>query len=131
MGRQIARSFVLAAVMTLPAMAALAVDTLQVELGERTYQAYCALCHGFAGVPGMFAKELKKTAPDLTEIAKRNGGQFPERKIADTIRDGGIGGHGTMRLLAWEKYFRSDSSPERANQLIEALTKYLKTQQIQ
>lgn len=41
--------------------------------GEQTYFTYCALCHGIGGGPGMFADALKKAAPDLTEIAKRNG----------------------------------------------------------
>jgi hypothetical protein len=79
----------------------------------------------------MFADALRKAAPDLTEIARRNGGQFPERKVADIIRDGGIGGHGTMRLLSWEKYFRTDSTAARADDLIEALTEYLREHQTQ
>jgi len=99
--------------------------------GEATYLTYCALCHGVGGAPGMFADALKKAAPDLTEIAKRNGGQFPEERVAQIIRDGGISGHGTMRLLSWEKYFRTDNSSEQADQIIRDLTEYLKTHQTQ
>jgi mono/diheme cytochrome c family protein len=101
------------------------------DLGEMTYLRYCALCHGTGTGPGMFADALKKAAPDLTEIAKRNGGQFPEERVAEIIRNGGISGHGTMRILAWEKYFRSDSPEERADQLVQALTDYLKKHQTQ
>ena len=111
------------------AQAAEPASTPQQELGERTYQSYCALCHGFGGVTGMFADALKKAAPDLTEIAKRNGGQFPERKVESIIRDGGISGHGTMRLMSWEKYFTSDSTPERTDEIIDALTQYLQKHQ--
>ncbi|MCK9361801.1 hypothetical protein M0Q28_06300 [Patescibacteria group bacterium] len=73
----------------------------------------------------MFADALKKAAPDLTEISRRNGGIFPEGRVKAIIRDGGIGGHGTMRLLSWEHYFKSDAPPERADQIIDDLVSYL------
>ncbi|AGK56533.1 hypothetical protein HYPDE_24238 [Hyphomicrobium denitrificans 1NES1] len=97
--------------------------------GEATYMTYCALCHGVGTGPGMFADALKKAAPDLTEIAKRNGGMFPRARVEDIIRDGGITGHGTMRLLAWEHYFLQDAPPERADQIVEDLVSYLEKQQ--
>ena len=49
----------------------------QGSIGETTYLTYCALCHGTGGAPGMFADALKKTAPDLTEIAKRKAASSP------------------------------------------------------
>lgn len=97
--------------------------------GEATYMAYCSLCHGVGMGPGMFADALKKAAPDLTEISKRNGGMFPRARVEAIIRDGGITGHGTMHLLAWERYFRQDAPPERADQVIEDLVSYLEKQQ--
>jgi mono/diheme cytochrome c family protein len=103
----------------------------QGSIGETTYFAYCALCHGTGGAPGMFADALKKAAPDLTEIAKRNGGKFPDERVTEIIRNGGVSGHGTMRLLSWEKYFRREVSEERADQIIHELTEYLKNHQAQ
>lgn len=97
--------------------------------GEATYMAYCSLCHGVGTGSGMFADALKKAAPDLTELSKRNGGMFPRARVEAIIRDGGITGHGTMHLLAWEKYFRQDAPPERADQVIEDLVSYLEKQQ--
>lgn len=97
--------------------------------GEGTYLAYCSLCHGIGTGPGMFADALKKPAPDLTELAKRNGGMFPRARVEAVIRDGGITGHGTMHLLAWEKYFRQDAPAERADQVIEDLVSYLEKHQ--
>lgn len=97
--------------------------------GEATYMAYCSLCHGAGAGPGVFANALKKPAPDLSKIAQRNGGMFPRARVEAIIRDGGITGHGTMHLLAWEKYFRQDAPPEHADQVIEDLVSYLETRQ--
>lgn len=97
--------------------------------GEATYMAYCSLCHGVGTGPGMFADALKKPAPDLTELSKRNGGMFPRARVEAVIRDGGITGHGTMHLLAWEKYFRQDAPADRADQVIEDLVSYLEKHQ--
>jgi len=94
-----------------------------------TYRTYCALCHGMASDAGLFADALKKPAPDLTQIAKRNGGMFPEGRVKAIIRDGGVSGHGTMRLLSWERYFRKDTPPEHADEVIDNVTYYLQTHQ--
>ncbi|MBS0252720.1 MAG: cytochrome c [Proteobacteria bacterium] len=101
----------------------------KLKAGEQTYQAYCALCHGIGARPGMFAEALKMPAPDLTQIAKHNGGGFPKEKVERIIRDGGISGHGTMRLLAWESYFQEDMPPEAADRKIDELVSYLESQQ--
>lgn len=104
-------------------------ETYHIELGEMTYRTYCALCHGMAPNAGLFSDALKKPAPDLTQIAKRNGGMFPEERVKSIIRDGGVSGHGTMRLLSWERYFRQDTPPERADQVIDDVTLYLQKHQ--
>ncbi|WP_245280070.1 cytochrome c [Hyphomicrobium sp. 99] len=105
------------------------VDANRLELGEMPYMTYCALCHGMGTDTGMFAEALKRPAPDLTLIAKRNGGMFPEGRVKAIIRDGGVSGHGTMRLLAWERYFRKDTPPEHADQVIDDITSYLEKHQ--
>jgi mono/diheme cytochrome c family protein len=121
----------IALILAAPALADVAsTPSNQVEIGETTYRTYCALCHGIGGAPGMFSEALNKAAPNLTEIAKRNGGQFPDVKVEQIIRDGGISGHGTMRLLSWERYFRTDTSEEQVDQVIHDLIEYLKNHQI-
>lgn len=99
------------------------------KAGEQTYRTYCALCHGIGVGPGMFAEALKKPAPDLTQISKHNGGWFPREKVERIIRDGGISGHGTMRLLAWEGYFNENMPPDAADREIDELVSYLESQQ--
>lgn len=121
--------FVSLVLLPLASVSAEEVDANRVQSGEMTYMTYCALCHGMGAGTAMFADALKKPAPDLTQIAKRNGGMFPEGRVEAIIRDGGVSGHGTMRLLSWERYFQRDAPPERADQVIDEIVSYLEKHQ--
>jgi mono/diheme cytochrome c family protein len=97
--------------------------------GAGEFQRYCALCHGGDGRgagPLTDADAMKKSAADLTQIAKRNGGVFPFSKVADTIREGGsIADHKPSRMMAWEKIFSAESDPIRAKAIIFEVTRYV------
>ena len=101
--------------------------------GPEEFQRYCALCHGADGRgagPLTDADAMKKSAADLTQIAKRNNGSFPFTKIADTIRDGGaIAGHTPSRMLAWGKVFGAEGNPVRAKAIIFEVTRYVESLQ--
>jgi mono/diheme cytochrome c family protein len=121
------------------AVFAVAVVTLgaQVQVqpysGSGDYQAYCASCHGpEARGDGAIAKSLKKRPADLTQLAKRSNGIFPEAKVFKTI-DGRQGGHGDSDMPAWSDAFaRSSESAgtEQAAARIDVLVKYLQTLQV-
>jgi mono/diheme cytochrome c family protein len=97
--------------------------------GPEEFQRYCALCHGSDGRgagPLTDADAMKKSAADLTQIAKRNNGNFPFTKVADTIRDGGsIAEHKPSRMLAWGKIFNAEGDPVRAKAIIFEVTRYV------
>jgi mono/diheme cytochrome c family protein len=97
--------------------------------GTGEFQRYCALCHGGDGRgagPLTDAGTMKKSAADLTQIAKRNSGVFPFSKVADTIRDGGsIAEHSPSRMMAWGKIFSAESDPVRAKAIIFEVTRYV------
>ena len=49
------------------------------------FRAHCAACHGSdAKGGGPMAPALKAKVPDLTVLAKRNGGQFPAAGVSHT-----------------------------------------------
>lgn len=57
-----------------------------VSPGAAAYQDYCAICHGpRAKGDGDIAQRLAVPPPDLTMIAKSNGGVFPLRAVADSV----------------------------------------------
>lgn len=86
---------------TLLSVAATAVAQQKVDLGKREYEAKCAVCHGKDGKGGgPYAEQLKRTLPDLTTLARRNGGVFPVSKTYETIEGAGPG-HGTRDMPVW------------------------------
>jgi len=76
--------------------------------GKALYQAYCATCHGAdAKGGGPAAAALKKAPPDLTVIAKKNGGKFPSLQIQKMIsgEDVGTAAHGSRAMPIWGPVF--------------------------
>ena len=77
------------------------------ELGQREYMTACASCHGESGMGnGPVAEYLSVIPPNLTELAKRNDGEFPYLDVFMII-DGrtGIGPHGSD-MPVWGDVFK-------------------------
>jgi mono/diheme cytochrome c family protein len=78
-----------------------------VNVGQQYFQQYCSACHGLDGHgTGPAADALKTPPADLTRIAQRRGGQFPEADIAAVI-DGRtvVGAHGSREMPVWGQRF--------------------------
>jgi mono/diheme cytochrome c family protein len=73
----------------------------KVDLGKREFESKCAVCHGKDGKgSGPYADELKRPMPDLTTMARRNGGVFPVNRTFEIIEGAGKG-HGTRDMPVW------------------------------
>ncbi len=71
------------------------------DLGKREFESKCAVCHGTDGKGGgPYAAQLKSGLPDLTLLARANGGVFPASRIYATIEGAGSG-HGTRAMPVW------------------------------
>lgn len=70
--------------------------------GQQLYSRFCAACHGDQGLgDGVVAASFKIMVPDLTRIARRHGGTFPEdqvRRIIDGRKT--LPPHGSREMLA-------------------------------
>jgi mono/diheme cytochrome c family protein len=100
--------------------------------GAEMYRTYCASCHGLDGKgAGPAAAALNRPVPDLTQIAKRNNGRFPDFRIMHIIDGYEIEAvHGTRDMPIWGDYFRSKQRDEAIIELREHnLTDYIRSMQ--
>jgi mono/diheme cytochrome c family protein len=75
----------------------------RVDPGEIEFLSSCAPCHGAEGKGnGPMGAALKAIPPDLTVLAKNNGGVFPFSNVYEVI-DGrkAVAAHGTREMPAW------------------------------
>lgn len=116
-------------------LAARAEESVAAQHGHNLYEQYCIDCHGIKGVgDGVLAEELKVAPADLTTIALRRKGVFPEPEIREII-DGRrrVRAHGPLNMPLWGKAFgmaaASAGGPTEAEtrDKINALIDYLKS----
>jgi mono/diheme cytochrome c family protein len=98
--------------------------------GSTLFRTYCGSCHG-AGAQGdgPLAEHLRARPPDLTQIAKRGGGEFPADQVRQII-DGRepLEGHGGGDMPVWGDAFQhAGGGAGDAESRIHALVEYLKS----
>jgi mono/diheme cytochrome c family protein len=107
---------------------------LLAELGAALFLRHCAACHGEDGRGnGPAAGALRTQPADLTRIAARRGGAFPEGAIARFI-DGrfAVQAHGTREMPVWgarlgERIPEAGVSEEVVRGQISVLVEYLES----
>ena len=103
--------------------------------GDALFKTYCGSCHGkSAKGDGPLADSLRFRPPDLTLIAKRNGGKFDTDKVFRII-DGreGVKGHGGTDMPVWGDAFKRSGegySEKAVKARIEAIVDFLKSIQV-
>jgi len=101
--------------------------------GEDMYKSYCAVCHGKTGKgDGPAAEALKSPPPDLTTLAKRHDGKFPDGYVSNVLRNGAKApAHGTAEMPIWGPLFGSLGGGDTAQVTlrISNLTNYIKSLQ--
>lgn len=100
--------------------------------GAELYRQHCAGCHGARGLgDGPVAPLMSVAVPDLTRIAARRGGRFPEDEVARII-DGlsPLAAHGSRQMPVWGYEFYSpdaddETAQRQATERVERLTRFL------
>lgn len=101
--------------------------------GSRMFGEYCASCHGLDGKGGgPAASALKVAPPDLTLLARENGGKYPHLVVVNAIQDGAGSAHGSKDMPVWGPIFHSLSPKGNpaVQQRISNLTTYIETLQV-
>jgi universal stress protein A len=125
-------SLAVVALLLLPGLvtSAAAQEYRQSTTGAEVYRTYCAVCHGTAARgDGPLSTTLLKKPANLTEIARRNGGEYPSELVFRTI-DGRqpVRGHGGKDMPVWGDAFaksREAGDAERVKAVIQSLVDYL------
>jgi len=101
-------------------LAGTSLESAVAQSGRHYYLQYCASCHGWdARGDGAVAPALVRKPPDLTLIARRNGGAFPMEEIATTI-DGrkAPAAHGTREMPVWGERFGDEFQGDPAREQV-------------
>ena len=99
--------------------------------GPDMFKAYCASCHGQDGKgDGPAAPALKTPPANLTQLAAKNSGTFPELQVAQTIKgDWMTAAHGSKEMPVWGPVFLylAHHDPAVAQLRVRNLTKYVES----
>lgn len=86
----------------------------KLDIGKREYESNCAACHGLTGKADVsYAEILRTPIPNLTVLAKKNGGVFPFQRVYEVI-DGReeIRAHGRRDMPIWGSDYNQKVAPE-------------------
>jgi mono/diheme cytochrome c family protein len=100
--------------------------------GRDSFELYCAPCHGSdARGNGPVAPALKTAPPDLTQLARRNGGAFPADRVRAYVTGTGrtLPAHGPAEMPIWGPTFRAFETDVWVQERIKNLVQYLSTVQ--
>jgi mono/diheme cytochrome c family protein len=96
--------------------------------GADLFREYCAVCHGNdAKGSGPAADALKKRPADLTQLARKNGGNFPDLHVMNFIKGQDVvAAHGTRDMPVWGTIFSQMSTNQDLVQVrVYGLLKYI------
>lgn len=102
--------------------------------GQEMYTTYCAVCHGKdAKGNGPAAEALKVPPPDLTVLAKKDGGKYPAMRVSAIIRgEAALPAHGTKEMPVWGSLFwhMSQGHESEVQQRVANLNGYIEGLQV-
>jgi mono/diheme cytochrome c family protein len=105
-----------------------------VPSGERLYKQRCAVCHGndLKG-NGPAPPPFRDVPPDLTTLAQRHDGKFPDAFVSDVLRNGvTLPMHGPHEMPTWGSDFRAGEQLDETQVTLRItnLINYIKSLQV-
>ncbi|MBX5462665.1 MAG: c-type cytochrome [Steroidobacteraceae bacterium] len=134
--RHVAVATLIALVLLIVATVAARAQDFSSYSGAELYHRFCASCHGDEGRgDGVVAPSFNIMVPDITRLARRNGGVFPAeqvRRIIDGTKT--VPPHGSRDMPVWgfEFYAQNADKPDpkrAADEMIDRLTGHVRSLQ--
>ncbi|HEX8711472.1 MAG TPA: c-type cytochrome [Terracidiphilus sp.] len=100
------------------------------DSGRQMYASYCASCHGMDGRGnGPVAADLKTQPTDLTQLARRNHGKYPDVRVISVLKQGtSVPAHGNAVMPVWGPILNATDANSRLSALrISNLSGYLES----
>ncbi|MFM8574932.1 MAG: c-type cytochrome [Limnohabitans sp.] len=83
----------------------------RMDPGKREIEARCASCHGMTGKGnGPVTDLLRRSPPDLTQLARSNGGILPMERLYQSILGDSVAAHGSRDMPVWGMVYRTDAA---------------------
>jgi mono/diheme cytochrome c family protein len=125
----------IAAAQTAPKVNRVPAKPTSAASGKEMFQEYCTPCHGQSGKgDGPAASAMKVPPANLTTLASRSGGKFPDGRVAQALRAGptassNTNAHGSETMPIWGPVFRAlgGSDSAQADLRIHNLVEYVKS----
>jgi len=79
--------------------------------GKREFETRCASCHGVSGKGnGPVTDLLRRSPPDLTQLARGNGGILPMERLYQSVMGDTVAAHGSRDMPVWGMVYRTDAA---------------------
>jgi mono/diheme cytochrome c family protein len=102
--------------------------------GGDLFRFYCASCHGREGKgDGPVASALNRRPPDLTTLARRNGGRFSTDRVERFVTGDreAVLAHGSADMPVWGPIFQALDPQDRLNRIrIENVVAFIESIQV-
>lgn len=81
--------------------------------GKQEFSENCASCHGIDGKGnGPLGELLRKSPPDLTQLAKKNQGVLPINRLYAVMDGAGVPSHGSRDMPVWGREYQIDNAQQ-------------------
>jgi mono/diheme cytochrome c family protein len=107
-----------------------AVTTVSPPSGAELYGQYCVACHGSDLKGNGSFPAPYRVPPDLTTLARRHAGRFPDAYVSKVLRNGMVlPAHGPAEMPVWGEEFKASDRLDAAQVTarIRDLTEYIKS----
>lgn len=81
--------------------------------GKQEFADNCASCHGVGGKGnGPMVDLLRKSPPDLTQLAKKNQGVLPINRLYAVIDGADVPSHGSRDMPVWGREYKIEDAQQ-------------------